>query len=319
MPVGLFCARLICLTALIIGVAGLSACVTAPVPPPAAVPITAAPPVVSPPPETAASAAIRAYYAQVQTSLLSQGLLRTDMGGADAPFTDRNLTDNFLKIALYEEYANGQIGTVRGVNPIRLLRWNQPVRVALIFGASVPQDKRATDTLRVSSFLARLAGVTGHAIALNDRNPNFWIHIASVDERAALGPVLASELNELTPGQIASVTAMDRDTYCQVLTQSNPLTSAYVAAVAVIPSEHPDLLRLSCIHEELAQALGLPNDSNAARPSIFNDDEEYALLTRQDELMLRILYNPALYPGMTEAEARPIVETLASRLMGGES
>ena len=65
--------------------------------------------------------------------------------------------------------------------------------------------------------------------------------------------------------------------------------------------------------------MGLPNDSPKARPSIFNDDEEFALLTTQDEMMLQMLYNPALRPGMTEAEARPIVETLARRLMGGES
>ncbi len=305
--------------ALVAAVTALAACEATPVAQSVPVPPAAPVPPPEPIPETAASAAIRAYYGQVQSALLSQGLLRTDMGGADAPFTDRNLTDNFLKIALYEEYARGQISTVRGVNPIRLLRWNQPVRMKLIFGDSVPQDRRATDTLRVASYLARLSLLTGHQIALNDSNPNFWVHIASIDERQALGPMLSSELRELTPGQIASVTAMDRDTYCQVLTQSNPITSAYVAAVAVIPSEQPDLLRLSCIHEELAQALGLPNDSNAARPSIFNDDEEFALLTRQDELMLRILYNPALRPGMTETEARPIVEMLASRLTGGES
>jgi hypothetical protein len=309
-----------CITvALMAAAMGLAGCEDVPVVQPA--PMVPAPqePAADPVPETAASAAIRTYYGQVQASLLSQGLLRTDMGGDDAPFTDRNLTENFLKIALYEEYAHGQVSRTRSVNAIRLLRWNQPVRVALIFGASVPQDKRATDTLRVASYLARLARVTGHQIALNDSNPNFWVHIASVDERAGLGPALASELSELTPGQIASVTLMDRDTYCQVLTQSNPITSAYVAAVAVIPSEHSDLMRLSCIHEELAQALGLPNDSNAARPSIFNDDEEFALLTRQDELMLRILYDPALRPGMTESEVRPIVETLASRLTSGES
>jgi hypothetical protein len=87
----------------------------------------------------------------------------------------------------------------------------------------------------------------------------------------------------------------------------------------VIRAEHPDLLRLSCLHEEIAQGLGLANDSPTARPSIFNDDEEFALLTRQDELMLRMLYNPALRPGMTEAQARPIVESLAARLVGGES
>ena len=55
------------------------------------------------------------------------------------------------------------------------------------------------------------------------------------------------------------------------------------------------------------------------RPTIFNDDEEFALLTVQDEMMLKILYNPALRPGMTLQEARPIVERLASQLLGGES
>jgi hypothetical protein len=73
------------------------------------------------------------------------------------------------------------------------------------------------------------------------------------------------------------------------------------------------------MHEEIAQALGLANDSPRARPSIFNDDEEFALLTGQDELMLRMLYSPELQAGMTEAEARPIIQTLARRLVGGDS
>lgn len=265
--------------------------------------------------ETPASAALRAYFGQVQGSLLSQDLLRTDMGGEDAPFTDRNLAENFLRIAFYQE-----IGAGRGkAAPMPLTRWKEPVRVALAFGASVAPDKRAADGARIVSFLARLSQLTGHPINLVDERPNYWIHIASVDERAALGPVLAAALTDATPDQIAAATRMDRNTYCQVLTQSDPATSTYNTAVVVIPSEHADLMRLACIHEELAQSLGLPNDSNAARPSIFNDDEEYALLTRQDELMLRMLYNPALRPGMTEAEARPIVQTLASRLMGGDS
>ncbi|MFN7052469.1 MAG: DUF2927 domain-containing protein, partial [Gemmobacter sp.] len=87
----------------------------------------------------------------------------------------------------------------------------------------------------------------------------------------------------------------------------------------VVRAEHPDLLRLSCLHEEIAQGLGLANDSPLARPSIFNDDEEFALLTRQDELMLKMLYDPALRPGMTAAEARPIVKAIATRLTGGSS
>jgi hypothetical protein len=78
-------------------------------------------------------------------------------------------------------------------------------------------------------------------------------------------------------------------------------------------------LRLSCLHEEIAQGLGLPNDSPRARPSIFNDDEEFALLTGMDEDMLRLLYNPALKPGMTEEEVRPILRELTAQLVGGDS
>ena len=270
-------------------------------------------------PETAASAELRGYYAQVQSSLLSQDLLRTDGGGDDAPFTDRNLTENFLRVAFYQEYDRALYATRPNEGPTPLTRWAKPIRVSLQFGPSVGAAKRATDTARIASFLSRLSRLTGHAISLVDQNPNYFIHIASVDERAALGPTLASELSEVSPDQLASVTQMDRNTYCQVLTQSDLAKSTYTTAVVVIPSEHADLMRLACIHEELAQSMGLPNDSNAARPSIFNDDEEFAFLTRQDELMLRMLYNPALRPGMTEQQARPIVQSLASRLTSGES
>ena len=82
---------------------------------------------------------------------------------------------------------------------------------------------------------------------------------------------------------------------------------------------NPDLLRLSCIHEEIAQGLGLSNDSPAARPSVFNDDEEFGLLTTHDEFLLRILYDPRMRPGMNEIEAREQAELIASELMGGQS
>ena len=285
---------------------------------PLVVPVALPRPAPAPMFETAASAAIRAHYEKVQAGLLSEGLLRTDGGGPDAPFTDRNLGENFLKIALFEEYSGGQITAHSNQAPILLLRWTQPIRVALTFGPAVAPAQVASDTARVMSYFARLSQVSGHPITMDNANPNFWVHIATVDERAAMAKVLNTEMPGLTAGQLDKVTHMDANTYCQVLTQSDT-ASTYTRAVAVIPSEHPDLMRLACIHEELAQALGLPNDSNAARPSIFNDDQEYALLTRQDELMLRILYDPALQPGMTERKARPIVKMLATRLMGDNS
>lgn len=269
--------------------------------------------------ESAESAAARAYYGQVQAALLSQGLLRSDGGGADTPFTDRMLAENFRRIALYDEYRSGSAGMVAQTTASELRRWVAPVRVGLRFGASVSADKRATDTARVASYLARLTEVTGHSIRLDDGNPNFFLYIVAEDERQALGPTLTAALPGLTGAEAASITNMPRSTYCIVLAQSQGGSGVYNRAFAVVRAEHPDLLRLSCIHEEVAQGLGLPNDSPQARPSIFNDDEEFALLTRMDEAMLAILYNPALRPGMSEAEAAPIIESLARQMVGGET
>jgi hypothetical protein len=281
--------------------------------PPPVPPVPAAPA-----PPTPKSASASAYYTQVQQMLLAQGLMRTDPG-SDIPFSDRMLAENFMRIALYDEYRRGSGGFVREETESTLRRWEGPVRIGVRFGASVPPDRQATDLARIASFAARLAAITGHPITLDDANPNFLIHVVSEDEREALGPKVRAFLPNLSPGDVAGITGMPRTTYCLVYALSGGNSGAYTRAFAVIRAEHPDLLRLSCLHEELTQGLGLPNDSPRARPSIFNDDEEFALLTDQDELLLRMLYSPELRPGMTPEEARPIVETLARRLTGGDS
>lgn len=297
----------------------LAACSAAPdiSPRPAPRPAPAAPDLAPPPAPSPESEALTAYYAQIQADLLSQGLLRTDGGGADTPFTDTMLTENFIRVALFDEYTRSPAGLVAHETQSRLRRWMVPVRVDVTFGPSVPPEKQATDRARIRSYLARLAALTGHPISMVESGGNFHVQVVNEDERRALGPLIARTLPDLSPSEIGGLTNLPRSTYCIVYALSQGSASSYSAAFAVIRAEHPDLLRLSCIHEEIAQGLGLANDSPLARPSIFNDDEEFALLTRQDELMLRILYNPRLRPGMTAVEARPIVREIAAGLMGG--
>jgi hypothetical protein len=285
---------------------------------PGAAPPAAPPPLPVPSEPTAKSAAATLYYARVQQTLLGQGLLRSD-GGGDVPFTDRLLAENFMRIALFDEYRRSEGGFIREETESRLRRWEVPVRVGIRFGASVPPERQATDRARIASFLSRLQSVTGHPITLDDTAANFWIHIVSEDEREELAPKIRAVLPGLSPADVAGITQMPRSTYCLVYALSEGNSGAYTRAFAVIRAEHPDLLRLSCLHEELTQGLGLPNDSPRARPSIFNDDEEFALLTDHDELLLRMLYSPELRPGMSAAEARPIVFSLARRMMGGDS
>ncbi|MFN6979578.1 MAG: DUF2927 domain-containing protein, partial [Gemmobacter sp.] len=273
----------------------------------------------APAPASARSREVAAYYARIEADLRARGLLRTDGGGPDTPFGPRQLVENFVRIALYDEYAQSGGTIVARETPSPLRRGAARVGSGLRFGASVPAGRRARDTALVTAYAARLARVTGHPVRVTDIAPNFWVYVVSEDERPTLGPEWAALFRGVAPADLAFATGMDLRTFCLVLAISEGDGAVYSGALAVIRSELPDLLRLSCFHEEIAQGLGLANDSPLARPSIFNDDEEFALLTRMDEALLRMLYDPRLRPGMREAEARPIVEVIAAGLAPGGS
>lgn len=257
---------------------------------------------------------LRQYLNQVQRAQLSQGLLRRDGGGVDTPFSADMLANNFEQIAFFNEY-NSNFSGRGGASPLR--RWSAPVRMEVLFGDGVPPSQRKSDAVEVKRYAKRLARVTGHQIS-DVGTPNFIVVIASEDDRAAALQAAAERLPGITADSLRALRNIRRDTYCAVAAYAaGPNANTYTSAVAVIRSENPDLLRLSCIHEELAQGLGLANDSPGARPSIFNDDDEFALLTNHDELLLKMLYDTRLRTGMSAKEAAPITRIIARELTGG--
>jgi hypothetical protein len=254
---------------------------------------------------------LRSYFNQIQGAQLSQGLLRRDGGGADTPFTNTMLARNFEQIAFYNEY-NSDFSGRGGASPLR--RWAAPVRMDVIFGDGVPPSQRKSDTTNVRNYAARLGRVTGHPVSMGT-SANFLVIVAGEDDREAALVEAAKRVPGITASSLAPLAKLPRDTYCVVAAYAGGTgANTYTAAVAVIRAENPSLLRLSCIHEELAQGMGLANDSPGARPSIFNDDDEFALLTRHDELLLQMLYDPRLRAGMNADQARPIVRQIASEL-----
>jgi len=270
---------------------------------------------------SAESQAMAAYYRQVEATLLGQGLLRQDVAPRDAQFGARQLVDDFIHVALYDEYANRGGTFVARQTASRLRRWDVPVRMSVEFGPSIPLAERRHDRAQITAYAGQLARAARHPVAVtgNTANANFNVLVLNEDERRAIGP----RLRELVPGiddaSLDAIVNLQPTTFCVVFAFSEGAAPNYSRAVAVIRGEHPDALRKSCIHEELSQGLGLANDYPRARPSIFNDDEEFALLTRHDELLLQILYDRRLRPGMTEAEARPIVEQIVTEIMGPDA
>lgn len=262
-----------------------------------------------------ASNAQREFYARAEAALRSQGRLRRDRVPLDAPIDADTLTRNFIAIALRDEYGAGGIQANGGGAPAPLRRWQDPVRVQLEFGPVVDVASRRAYRVEVSQFAQRLAGATGHSVSQTDNGGNFIVMVLSDDERRAIGPRLAQLVPGIPSQDIEVMQTLDPDNFCTVFAYSRGAAPVYSNAVALIRAELPPLLQTSCIHEELAQGMGLANDSPAARPSVFNDDEEFALLTRHDELLLRILYDPRLRPGMSAAEAEPIVRRIAAELL----
>jgi hypothetical protein len=308
------------LPAALLAALALAACEEPPRPaPPPAAP-AAPPPEPGPVPLSAESRELKSYFARVETSLKAQGLLRTDGGGVDTPLNRRQLVENFIRIALFEEFTTIGGRLVAQQTESRLHRWNQPIRMRVSFGDSVPEAQRRADRADVTRYAARLSRLTGLPITMTDAaSANYHVFIVNEPERRALGPRLRAIVPDISKAAVETVENMRRSTFCLVFARDPRDDGSYTQAVAVIRGEHPDLLRLSCIHEELAQGLGLSNDSPAARPSVFNDDEEFGLLTTQDEMLLRMLYDPRMKSGMTAAEARPVAEVLAAELLGRDS
>ncbi|MEM9549556.1 MAG: DUF2927 domain-containing protein [Pseudomonadota bacterium] len=261
---------------------------------------------------------LQLYYARLENDLVARGLLRTDGGGPDTPFDADDLERNFETIVFFDEYRAGAGLSSRGAGESgRLRRWDGPVRMNVEFGRFSTPQTRTRNRNDVAAYAARLARVTGHPISVTSRSPNFNVFFMSYDDDALLQSRLRAVVPNISDSTLAIFRDLPRTIHCLVVAFSdNSAPQSYTRAVALIRAEHPDLIRRSCIHEELAQGLGLANDSPAARPSIFNDDDEFALLTTHDEFLLQMLYDPRLTSGMTASEARGPIRVIARGLLG---
>lgn len=259
------------------------------------------------------SQALTQFYSRLEQDLQTRGLLRVDGGAIDTPYDDEDLAEAFQAVAFYDEY-----GDASATGTGRLARWTGPVVMQAVFGPSVTADQRIKDKALLNAYAKRLSRLTGHRITTGARS-NFTVLFAGLDD----ADFVRNRVNQLLPymsdADLALFATPPRQFYCLV-TAGGPAAEPlrYSRGVALIRAEQPALMREACIHEELAQGLGLRNDSQRARPSIFNDDDEFARLTSHDEKLLAMLYDPRLRPGMSIEDALPLIPTLAAEQMGLE-
>lgn len=152
--------------------------------------------------------------------------------------------------------------------------------------------------------LKKLTGLTFRQIPKGKPGANFYLLFLRGNEMAK------APIPRAPPGLLKKLAASRG---CYFLMGKKP-PSRILWAFIVVNVERDDRAINACLLEEMAQSLGLPNDSNRNRPSIFSDKDRLTLLAPDDELMLRTLYDPRMKAGFSPEEARKAAREIIGEL-----
>ncbi|ALN72348.1 DUF2927 domain-containing protein [Aureimonas sp. AU20] len=171
-----------------------------------------------------------------------------------------------------------------------LKKFAAPVRVRVENPAEI--DRKPA----VATFVRQLARqVKGLDIAMAGRGEpaNFVVHVVDRDDYQRTGRAVYHRPFGRTPGN-----CIVRSSYGRAgITRSD----------AIIVSDEGDLLFRRCLIEEVLQGLGPLNDNTDAPQSVFNDTSKLTSFTPYDRLLVNMLYDSRLRPGMSLADAEPLL------------
>ena len=171
-----------------------------------------------------------------------------------------------------------------------LAKWARPVRIELK-GKDAPRYRAA-----VAAHAKTLMPLTGLDIALAGPNerPNVTIFFAGLDEMEELAGPRIKNKGEVTDILLTSG--------CLFFFEKDARHRIRQATIFVRTGRTANDIN-ACLLEEMVQILGLPNDSDLMRPSIFNAGDALGRLTPLDEALIRALYHPSIPVGAPRQQA----------------
>ena len=206
-----------------------------------------------------------------------------------------NLVGAFIELALKSEYS-------RRDTPVR--KWTSPIRYHVVHLVG----EQETHQRLVHTHLQHLAQLTGLTIepAPAAAYANFIVVLTS-DERMDLDVLAFAGADKDGRREQAH-----RDSMCMASFRADK-SGNIVRAVGVIPVDRArgkgELV--ACITEELTHMMGLSNDTDRALPSIFHHGTVRSFLSGLDLLVLKMLYDPRIKPGMKAEAVRPVARKIA--------
>lgn len=186
-----------------------------------------------------------------------------------------------------------------------LAKWVDPIAISV----QGRFKKNHIDILR--RHLKSLRTVTGHRFRWtrpNEDGNNVFMIFLNRKEMATL---------EIPGVQQSLIRKLAAPGGCYFLTAKNEFNEIIRGWIVVNAERQPFGIE-HCLLEEVAQVMGLPNDSDKVRPSLFSDRDQLTRLGDIDKIMLKTLYDARMKPDMTRAEARDVAWQVISEILEGD-
>jgi hypothetical protein len=152
--------------------------------------------------------------------------------------------------------------------------------------------------------LLGLSGVRSESVKESGKPANYFIKF--VPRLAMHAPFLAKGVDPALLKKLAAPGV------CYFLTAANK--GSIIWATVVVNNELSPEAMDACLLEELTQTLGLVNDSDKVRPSVFNNRATPRELNRTDIILIKTLYDNRLPPGMVKKQALRRVNKIVAEL-----
>lgn len=198
---------------------------------------------------------------------------------------------NGLTVAAMETYFEQAVFKDAQQHEAEITRWQSPMQV-YVLGAAAPKYH-----LQVEDWVRQVAALTGVPAQIDSGlQGNLFIYVEPED---LTGRLVVDQAICTTEARSAT----------------GRMTQAKVTISAQSPTADPASQVMRCSAHEMMHAIGIPGHTNV--PSILAPwDGRQPQLTAADRLAILVLYDPRLRPGMSPAEARPIVRQILRERLG---
>lgn len=187
----------------------------------------------------------------------------------------------------------------------QIAKWQEPLRVKVEGKPKPNHIEYLQDHLRV---ILDLTGLTIEKTEGTDGTGHANVTVLFVSESEMANVKIKAP--GVTP-QLIKTLAGARG--CYFLSFKSP-PEKIVRSIIVVNNQRTSRAIKHCLLEEVIQSLGLPNDSNLIRPSLFSDLDSVTSFTRSDEILVRAMYDPRLIPGTPRLEALEVVRGIIEEL-----